>query len=835
MLRRLSVSIRRDRCRSGYGGDNLTPIRRKRTLSLPESSLRYRRREMEGQLYCEEHTPKEKPPVNGGVAVKKNDAELDFFEFLEKIQSDRLDEQRCSLPVVLQPSFSSPSPKPKVKAKKSNTDKIKELLKKEGPYPSIVQPTDRGYWLDGSITLNADDTRSEKDVDTSLDEEACSMVTSSSLNGSLSAVGDISPSPSCSSIPFPLQLEFDDSNQMYRKYFLGKEHFNYFAQDEDLGPLVLSVKHETIGTEDALRVVLRSKAGTIHDLLAVSTLGDSPIPARIAKTLCDSITTERYQPVLFPKGSELIVSYDEHSFVNKFKFGVVYQCFGQSTEEEMFGNRNSSPALDEFLEMLGDKVELKNFSGFRGGLDVNHGQTGTHSIYCKYHNNEIMFHVSTMLPYTEGDAQQLQRKRHIGNDIVAIIFQEENTPFIPDMIASNFLHAYIVVQAIQANSEETKYKVTITARNNVPPFGPILPAPSIYKKGSELKEFLLCKLLNAEHSCYKAQKFASIQARTRSALLDHLYHDLMSKNEDIFCAVAGDDIISPLQSSQGKGDYSPGGNSRLLKSFKNAFRGRTTSLESTGSSGTLPKNVNGNTLFVGTEGLSRPPVDQADSTSPATKQRSNSRSSQRSVQSFGSADKKEPKKKRDSVLSRSSHSSESINGSQESHKSSSNSLNSSPDINASSQQQRIYTRVSPSNSLDSFNSDEDAQLHHESHDHHDDSDTGMGSMSSSNKPSPMNPCICPEGKCSAAADIEANLGQQLEAMRQEIMRLSTEKKELLQQNVTWQQDLKKLKERELKHMAELTVANKELHRIKDHHRKVEDRLQKSLSTDASNC
>ena len=57
------------------------------------------------------------------------------------------------------------------------------------------------------------------------------------------------------------------------------------------------------------------------------------------------------------------MSYDEHSFVNKFKFGVVYQCVGQSTEEEMFGNRNSSPALDEFLEMLGEKVELKNFSG----------------------------------------------------------------------------------------------------------------------------------------------------------------------------------------------------------------------------------------------------------------------------------------------------------------------------------------------------------------------------------------------------------------------------------------------------------------------------------------
>ena len=55
---------------------------------------------------------------------------------------------------------------------------------------------------------------------------------------------------------------------------------------------------------------------------------------------------------------------------------------------------------------------------------------------------------------------QLQRKRHIGNDIVAIVFQESNTPFIPDMIASNFLHAYIIVQPIDPNTEHTKYKVT---------------------------------------------------------------------------------------------------------------------------------------------------------------------------------------------------------------------------------------------------------------------------------------------------------------------------------------------------------------------------------------
>lgn len=42
---------------------------------------------------------------------------------------------------------------------------------------------------------------------------------------------------------------------------------------------------------------------------------------------------------------------------------------------------------------------------------------------------------------------------------MAIIFQEENTPFVPDMIASNFLHAYVVVQAENPGTETPSYKV----------------------------------------------------------------------------------------------------------------------------------------------------------------------------------------------------------------------------------------------------------------------------------------------------------------------------------------------------------------------------------------
>lgn len=36
----------------------------------------------------------------------------------------------------------------------------------------------------------------------------------------------------------------------------------------------------------------------------------------------------------------------------------------------MLRNRESTPAFDEFLELLGDKVELLGFEGYNGGLDT---------------------------------------------------------------------------------------------------------------------------------------------------------------------------------------------------------------------------------------------------------------------------------------------------------------------------------------------------------------------------------------------------------------------------------------------------------------------------------
>ena len=73
---------------------------------------------------------------------------------------------------------------------------------------------------------------------------------------------------------------------------------------------------------------------------------------------------------------------------------------------------------------------------------------------------------------------QLQRKRHIGNDIVCVVFMEsETTPFSPTCIKSHFLHTFIVVRLLGSGGHNTipsgkmsKYQVSFVLHKFDPEF-----------------------------------------------------------------------------------------------------------------------------------------------------------------------------------------------------------------------------------------------------------------------------------------------------------------------------------------------------------------------------
>ncbi|KAK5623575.1 GTPase-activating Rap/Ran-GAP domain-like protein 3 [Crenichthys baileyi] len=281
----------------------------------------------------------------------------------------------------------------------------------------------------------------------------------------------------------------------YFKYFLGKVHQNYVGTDAEKNPFYLSVVLSDQNNQRVpqYRAILWRKTGTLKISLPYS-----PTKTLSVKSILSAMNMDRFEKgpreILNPEiQKDLLVLEEQEGSVN-FKFGVLYAKDGQLTDDEMFSNDDT---------------------------------TGLQSIYTVYQGHELMFHVSTMLPYSKENKQQVERKRHIGNDIVTIVFQEgddASSSFKPSMIRSHFTHIFALVRY---NSQNDSYRLKIFSEESVPLFGPPLPSPPVFTDHHEFRDFLLVKLINGEKATLETPTFAQKRQRTLDMLIRSLYQDLM--------------------------------------------------------------------------------------------------------------------------------------------------------------------------------------------------------------------------------------------------------------------------------------------------------------------
>jgi Rap/ran-GAP len=334
-----------------------------------------------------------------------------------------------------------------------------------------------------------------------------------------------------------IYLEHVPDVSYMRKHFVGQEHSTYVGLMDKLGPVIISLKKEGGDADDdknsSYRAILR--------ILDQPERREQINPARIKKSMLGKVSQKKViellhkdiQPhklkLIEDKGIEpRLLQLDELQTSHKYKFGVLLCAPGQTTDNEFFQNKSGSLGYERFLTFLGDKVELNGFKGFSGGLDTTQGRTGTHSVYTKWKNYEVMYHVSSLLPYVAFDEQQIERKRHLGNDVINIIYLDGDIEFDPTTIKTQFTHIFIVVK------EETftvmgvpveGYRIALTSNTDVPKFGPQLPRPSRFYDSNEVRDFLLAKMINGENAAYKAPRFAKPQTRTHHAIFESLVEE----------------------------------------------------------------------------------------------------------------------------------------------------------------------------------------------------------------------------------------------------------------------------------------------------------------------
>jgi len=290
-----------------------------------------------------------------------------------------------------------------------------------------------------------------------------------------------------------------------------RDHKNFCGSDSEGNPVVISVATDTESkaTQIILRDVRETKKESFENLDGSGEIKDASSVLNLARIVSPDLEIETLEEIECDDIKEWIAlndeNYNELLLRKSYTFGVLYQRPKQSSESEIFGNVGHCEKFDHFLGLLGTLTT--------------HGQDDQLCYYVNkaYQDFSLKFYVSTLLPHSTTNSQQLARKSRIGNCCVSIVFQGGEAIFSPEIITSQFLHVYVVVQPL---AETDQYRVSVVSKIGVPNFGPELDSVEIINK--ENFDKFACKLINAVQASYKTGKLAELRKKYKLAGLSQI-------------------------------------------------------------------------------------------------------------------------------------------------------------------------------------------------------------------------------------------------------------------------------------------------------------------------
>ncbi|KAL5386716.1 hypothetical protein DPSP01_004079 [Paraphaeosphaeria sporulosa] len=173
------------------------------------------------------------------------------------------------------------------------------------------------------------------------------------------------------------------------------------------------------------------------------------LPEDIFQTFYASLNSTYDPPIVLPDDDmtrRAIATFDRISAVDSYKVGVIYIGDGQTDEREILMNDIGPPAYTSFLSDLGTLCRLKGAKFNTGGLDTRNDQDGEFTYCWRDRCIELVFHITTMMPTNRDDGMTYpNKKRHIGNDFVNIIYNDSGLPYNFDTFPSAFNYVHIVI------------------------------------------------------------------------------------------------------------------------------------------------------------------------------------------------------------------------------------------------------------------------------------------------------------------------------------------------------------------------------------------------------
>uniref|UniRef100_A0A4W5KLM2 Tuberin n=1 Tax=Hucho hucho TaxID=62062 RepID=A0A4W5KLM2_9TELE len=141
--------------------------------------------------------------------------------------------------------------------------------------------------------------------------------------------------------------------------------------------------------------------------------------------------------------------YDTH------KIGVVFVGAGQVFNEvSILSNEYGSNRYAGFLTGLGKLIHLKDCDPdqiFLGGLDQ-YGDDGEFT-YC-WHDDimQAIFHIATLMPNRDSDKGCCNKKRHIGNDFVMVVYNDSGEEYKLGTIKGQFNFVEVIIKPLDYGS-----------------------------------------------------------------------------------------------------------------------------------------------------------------------------------------------------------------------------------------------------------------------------------------------------------------------------------------------------------------------------------------------
>ncbi|KAF2640454.1 hypothetical protein P280DRAFT_319425 [Massarina eburnea CBS 473.64] len=212
------------------------------------------------------------------------------------------------------------------------------------------------------------------------------------------------------------------------------------------------------------------------------------LPDDIFQNFYASLNAAYDPPIPLPDDDMIrraIGSFDRISAVDSYKVGVIYIGEGQTDEREILFNDIGSPAYTSFLSDLGTLCRLRNAKFNTGGLDTRDDMDGEFTYAWRDRCIELVFHITTMMPTNpDDDMTYPNKKRHIGNDFVNIIFNDSGLPYNFDTFPSAFNYVHIVISPESRSSfvdrrlgtdiddRRRYYKVQVMSKPGFPDISP---------------------------------------------------------------------------------------------------------------------------------------------------------------------------------------------------------------------------------------------------------------------------------------------------------------------------------------------------------------------------